>query len=527
MLKRVVRWSAIAAAVLLVLALALPFLVDANTFRPQLESELSKALARDVKVGDLRLALLSGGVAASDLSIADDAAFSRAPFVQAKKLEIGVELLPLIFSRKLNVTRIHIVEPQIAIVQSPAGEWNFSTLGAKSAPKPASAAAPPSEKLDLSVKKIEIANGRFSLARAGAKSKPLVLEKVDAELRDFSAAVSFPFSLSAKVVGGGDIHADGAAGPLADDLSRTPGKVTLKIAGFDLAGSGWTQATPGMGGVVRLDGTASSTGKLATVDAKLAIDKLKLAERGAPAARPVEVDLALTHDLAARAGRIGESTARIGKAQAAFSGSYATRGETTDLRVSLAGPEMPVAELAAILPALAIALPNGATLQGGTARVKLSTAGDTAHLVTNGTVALSHVTLANFDLGRKMAVVETLAGMKSSPNTEIQELSTDFAMGPEGITTENLKLVVPSMGELGGAGKVSKENALDFHMNAHLHTAGVLAAVAEQSIPFTVQGTCADPVFRPDVKSVVKENAKSVGVKAAQGLFNRFLGGKK
>jgi hypothetical protein len=50
------------------------------------------------------------------------------------------------------------------------------------------------------------------------------------------------------------------------------------------------------------------------------------------------------------------------------------------------------------------------------------------------------------------------------------------------------------------------------------------------SIPFTVQGTCADPVFRPDLKALAKEKVKSVtgGLqKAAGGLLNGLLGGKK
>src|SRR3954462_7330901 len=126
-----------------------------------------------------------------------------------------------------------------------------------------------------------------------------------------------------------------------------------------------------------------------------------------------------------------------------------------------------------------------------------------------------------------MAVLETLAGIKGGPNTEIQTLSTGFGMGPEGMSADNLQFVVPAIGELGGAGKIGPANALDFHMTAKLHTAGVMAAVAEQSIPFFVQGTCAEPVFRPDVRSVVTEKAKTVGVDAAKGLLNRFLGGKK
>src|SRR5438128_1922246 len=116
-------------AVLLVVALALPFFIDANQFRPRLESELTKALGRDVKLGDLKVSLLAGGVSASDVSIADDPAFSRTPFIKAKFLDVKVELLPLITSRKLNVTGIEIDSPDIELIQSNAGVWNFASVG--------------------------------------------------------------------------------------------------------------------------------------------------------------------------------------------------------------------------------------------------------------------------------------------------------------------------------------------------------------------------------------------------------------
>ncbi len=120
-MKRIAYIFGITAAVLLVVLVCLSFFVNANRFRPMLESELTKALGREVQIGDLKLAILSGGVAADDLSIADDPSFSRTPFLRAKSLKIGVELIPLIFSRKLNVTRLTIDQPEIVLLQSPSG----------------------------------------------------------------------------------------------------------------------------------------------------------------------------------------------------------------------------------------------------------------------------------------------------------------------------------------------------------------------------------------------------------------------
>src|SRR5579863_7240680 len=142
-MKRILKILAIVIGVLIVIVIAIPFFVDANTFRPKLESELTDALGRPVKVGNLTLSILSGGVSADDISIADDPAFGKGPFVQAKSLKVGVELIPLIFSKTLNVTELTLNQPEIALVKSENGEkWNFSSLGGNnpSASKPASPA---------------------------------------------------------------------------------------------------------------------------------------------------------------------------------------------------------------------------------------------------------------------------------------------------------------------------------------------------------------------------------------------------
>jgi len=71
---------------------------------------------------------------------------------------------------------------------------------------------------------------------------------------------------------------------------------------------------------------------------------------------------------------------------------------------------------------------------------------------------------------------------------------------------------------------------LNFKMSAMVHTTGLLAVVGNKPIPFTVGGTCSEPVFRPDVGAVVKEEMKGIGGdlgKAAGGLLNGILGGGK
>ena len=109
--------------------IAAPFLINVNRFRPEIEAQLTNALGRQVKIGALHMSLLMATVRADDLSIADNPSFSRTPFVQATSLKIGVEVLPLIFSRAIHVTGITLQQPQIQLLQSKSGSWNFSNLG--------------------------------------------------------------------------------------------------------------------------------------------------------------------------------------------------------------------------------------------------------------------------------------------------------------------------------------------------------------------------------------------------------------
>ena len=76
--------------VLLVLVMAvisLPFLVNANEFRPRLESELTTALGRDVKVGELKLNILGGTVSADAGLASTSRARTRIACARLKRVE--------------------------------------------------------------------------------------------------------------------------------------------------------------------------------------------------------------------------------------------------------------------------------------------------------------------------------------------------------------------------------------------------------------------------------------------------------
>src|SRR6266478_6303536 len=333
-MKRIARVLGIALVLLIVVAISLPFLVNANQFRPMLEAKLSQGLGREVKLGDLKFSILSGGVTASDLSIADHPAFSKSPFVRAKSLTVSAELWPFVVSRKLNVTGITIDQPEIVLLQSAPGQWNFA---------PASV---------------------------------------------------MPFDLSAKVAGGGDINLSGKAGPVhTEGVMQTPIEASLKVTHLDLIASGLMEASSGMGGFLSVDGSGSSNGSNLELKGRVKADQLKLARGGSPARRPVEFDFTVDHDLRRGAGALRRGDVHIGAAVASLTGTYAEHGESTTLNANLSGHGMPIPELEAMLPALNIELPQGSSLHGGTANVKVAVGGTFDRLTAKGFLSLDHTRL--------------------------------------------------------------------------------------------------------------------------------------
>src|SRR5205814_2522627 len=153
-------------AILFVLALGVTFLFDANQFRPKLEREMSRALGRTVAIGNIRLSILSGGVSLEDVSIGDDPAFGTSPFVTARAVTVGVELMPLVFSKELRVRSFTLDKPQVALRRSTAGTWNFSSVGATST-READASSGSSFPAGLSVRKLTIAKGQVAVGAAG------------------------------------------------------------------------------------------------------------------------------------------------------------------------------------------------------------------------------------------------------------------------------------------------------------------------------------------------------------------------
>ena len=532
-MKRVLLIAvASAAALLVVMALGLWLFFDANRFRPTIEDKLSTALGRKVTVGSIRLALLSGGMSVDDLAIADDPAFSPQPFVTAKGVTVGVDLLPLILARSLRVESFRLEQPRVVLIRAGSGTWNFSHLGAPPSRQTSGSAGA----MSVVIQKIAIARGQVIVAAGGKQGKERVYDDVNVEVSDVSFTSRFPFRVTAKTPGRGTVKLDGQAGPLnLINAALTPFQATVDLAQLDVASTGFVDPASGLAGIVDFAGTLTSDGTVMSSQGKVTAAKIQLVAGASPAHVPVKIDYASDYTVKTERGILKQGDVHVGTAAARLTGDYDIAGDTPAVRLKLTGQKMPVTELEGALSAIGVTLPSGASLKQGTLDTDLAISGPIDRLVIVGPVNLSNATMAGFDLGARLAPIASFAGLPKSGETVIQTLSLAIRVASQGMQVDSLHLIVPSIGDLAGAGTVAPKGAMDFTMLAKLEGSGALAGQvsriaslgqAANGIPFRIQGTTSNPVFVPDVRraagNVLKsEETKKKAAELLGGLFRK------
>ncbi len=510
------RWISLIPLLLVVAIVGLPFIININQFRPQIQARFSSALGRNVTIGRLQLSLLSGAVEANNIAIADNPAFSRTSFLQAKSLKISVKLIPLIFSKAIHITGIYLDKPEIILIRSKSDQWNFSDLGKSSSSHKsesgAQATSSNTTEPEISIKDLKITNGLIVINQGGKYS---IYKKVDVSAGGLSFDSNFPFSLSVALPEGGSFQLTGKTGPLnKTDLIMTPLTADISVKGFDLtdSDSGFATAASGIDGILDFSGALSSNGREVQSKGEAKAINLCLVKGGSSAANPISLKFAGHYDLAHNTGILGNTQIKYGKATAQLNGTFSRQGDALFLKINLKGSGMPVQDIKTLLPTFNVRLPKGASLEGGTLDVNMVSEGILDKLVSTGMVELSKSRLAGYDLGVKLSAIAALAGIKPGRGTEIEKFTSSMRFSPEGIHVSNMQLIVPDLGELSGDGKVASDQSLDFKMSANLKPAGLIGAGLSQltkrhsmKVPFFIRGATSEPKFVPDVKNAAEK----------------------
>jgi AsmA protein len=698
-------------ALVLLVVLCIPLFLNADGFRARIESTLTTSLGRKVTLGQLGLSVLSGSLVAENATVADDPAFSNQPFLEAKKLKIGIEMMPLIFSHEIHITSFTLDSPTTILLRAANGTWNFSSIGnahpaaaasgntssvipnltighisitngkliTGNVPVPGAPSTPrrtfdqvdfdakdfsfekafpfsvsahlpgeatvsisgnagpvnvkdasltpfgvhlsakhldplaagfldataglrgtiddldvqatwngqqlhvvhlvvdsPKLAMTLSNKpsptppptapnsndmlstlvadRIEVKDGTFSITSPG-QSTPAVYQKLDAELSNVSPTASAPFKLTAQIPGGGSVTGDGNLGPLNQTSTiATPFNAHIAISHLDLASSGLVSPEAGLGGLANVDTKALSDGKNLNANVTANIQGIRIAKDGSPSARPVVAQLTIAQNLQSLTGQLQKGVITIGSAVVNVDGTYQTSGPTTAINLKVNVPGASINELESFLPSVGVHLPTGSRLEGGTLTAHLDVTGSTAAPIINGPILLSNTNLAGFDLGSKLGPLSSLAGIKSGSGTAIQSLSANINVNAGNVRTDNVSLVVPSIGTATGAGTVSAAGALNYNVLLKLTgllggaggngaaasgTAGIAGqlmgmipggaaggaagmagniagAALRNGVPVQIGGTTSNPTFTPNMGGLASSAAGAVTKGAAK-----------
>lgn len=529
MQKLWVKVSVAAVALVVLVVVLIPFFVNADTFRPRLESRLSGTLGRKITLGHLGFSLFSGSLLAENIAIADDPAFSTSPFLQAKSLRIGVEMGPLLFQRQVRITNLVVESPSINLIQQPNGVWNFSSFGGAAAtPAPQGQSAIP----DLAVSEFKLNNGSATVTFLPAAGKPFVCTGISLAIHQLSFLKPFPFELSAQLPGGGSLQLNGTAGPLSQkNAAESPFKAALQLKHFDPVAAGVVQNGQGVSMVVDIDAQLASDAATLSTTGKIQASNLQLARAGSPAPHPVDIDYTISHDLGTRAGTVSDLAVHAGSVAAHVTGGYRVTGNGVVLDLHLAAPNLPVDQLEQLLPAVGVRLPSGSALKGGAITANLAVAGPVAAATIHGPVEIDNTQLAGFDIGSRIEGLNPF-GSKGA-GTTIQTLRADLNSTPQSVQVTDIYANLPQLGTATGSGTVSPAGALDFNLVARFSaSSGLVGAVGvgattafttvtglvgglgrmkpklptkvNSGIPLTVTGTTTNPSIRANLHAMLK-----------------------
>jgi AsmA protein len=530
--------TAIVSAVVFLGILALPYVVDVDRFRPQLEASLQSSLGREVHIGHMELSLLAGGARVDQISIAEDPAFNNGNFLQAKSLGVGVSFLSLIFSRSFHVTSLTLDDPQVSLIKSAEGKWNFASIGSSQASGdetvPTTQSSSPTVK-PVVLDRLKISNATIEIS--GQPGQPATaLKNLDLDLKNVSFDSAMSFVLSAHTEAG-KLEIKGEAGPLNhENPTETPFHATITARKANLAQIAHLGSSSALGGLLTLDATATSDGSTIHSEGTASADKLRLVRGGQPASQTIGLNYETDYVVSQKTGVLRNSEIHAGNSTARLSGTYDTRGKNLTVHMKIAGSQLPLDSVEGVLPALGVVLPGGSKLRGGTVDASLSLDGPADRFVTSGSAQINNAHLAGFDLGSKLSALPGLSGLKGNTDLSIVTLGTHLRIGPEGTHISGLNGQFTGIGSISGDGDVSASNQLNFHMVAHVASDGALRFGLNHvglrnlpsDIPFQVVGTTSIPVIIPDLsgmaKSTGKAAAKEVAKSAAKSAMQKIAG---
>jgi AsmA protein len=238
-MRKTMKWVGIIGGSLVIVLIAallvIPMFIDVQSYKPEIEKQVTKATGRPFNIGgDLRLSLFPwAGLAFSDLHLGNPPSYKERDFLSIKSFDARVKLIPLL-SRNIQIERFVIDTPKVVLEKSKEGRGNWEGIGK---PVEGTGAKPSDEKArgqqresheafpikGLKVGEFAINNGLILFIDQASGTRR---EVSNVSLRLMELSLDQPIRLTlAALMDGKPLSLDGQLGPLGQD----PGKGKLPI----------------------------------------------------------------------------------------------------------------------------------------------------------------------------------------------------------------------------------------------------------------------------------------------------------
>ena len=193
-MSRPLKIVLIVVVVLVVIALAVPFFIDVDRYRPRIVAEIESRTGRKVELGHIRARLLpTAGFSVDGMTLGPPAGFAPVNVLTVENVSGTVSLLAILHG-EVEVSSIEVDKPRITLATDEHGHTNYDftvPAEAKNAPK-----APPSSGTALAIDSLSVRDAEISLVDVrGHKPEPPSL-KVSGLNVEFSSLDLSPSGIS-------------------------------------------------------------------------------------------------------------------------------------------------------------------------------------------------------------------------------------------------------------------------------------------------------------------------------------------
>src|SRR5262245_33803368 len=116
-------------------AVALPRLIDVNTYRPIIEARASEKLGRRVTFGAMELRVFPRLAAVLHDVTVEGLDREGKSVLTASAVRANARLWPLLTQRRLDVTALDLEKPDLALVRDSTGVWNWQRMLERRGPR--------------------------------------------------------------------------------------------------------------------------------------------------------------------------------------------------------------------------------------------------------------------------------------------------------------------------------------------------------------------------------------------------------